>query len=80
MILIIISFHPWHGLDLLIDNCKSYIRKRFKKNFDFSFDKLDSNYLDQIKIINQSNKKIKFKVYGTLKQKKSIGKFFVIAI
>ena len=30
---------------------------------------LDSNYLDQIKIINQSNKKIKFKVYGTLKQK-----------
>ena len=30
---------------------------------------LNSNYLDQIKIINQTNKKIRFKVYGTLKQK-----------
>ena len=64
------QFHPWHGLDLLIDNCKSYIRKDLKRTLIFHLiGELDSNYLDQIKIINQSNKKIKFKVYGTLKQK-----------
>ena len=64
------KFHPWHGLDLLIDNCKNYLRK--DKNIILVFHligELDSNYLDQIKIINQSNSKIKFKVYGSLKQK-----------
>lgn len=63
-------FHPWHGLDLLINNCKNYLRKDINRNLVFHLiGKLDSNYLDQIKKINQSNSKIKFKVYGTLKQK-----------
>jgi len=63
-------FHPWHGLDLLIDNCKNYIRKDINRILVFHLiGKIDSYYLDQIKIINQSNGKIKFKVYGTLEQK-----------
>ena len=75
------QFNPWHGLDLLIDNCKSYIRKDIKRTLIFHLiGELDSNYLDQIKIINQSNNKIKFKFYGTLKIKRSIGKYFVIVI
>ena len=63
------QFHPWHGLDLLIDSCNNFLRKDINKILVFHLiGKLDSNYLDQIKIINQSNNKIKFKVYGTLKQ------------
>ena len=63
-------FHPWHGLDLLLDSCKNYLRKDLNRRLIFHLiGKIDTDYLNQIKIINQSNGKIKFKTYGTLKQK-----------
>ena len=63
-------FHPWHGLDLLLDSCKNYLRKDLNRRLVFHLiGKIDNNYLNQIKIINQCNGKIKFKTYGTLKQK-----------
>ena len=63
-------FHPWHGLDLLLDSCKNYLRKDLNRRLIFHLiGKIDTGYLNQIKIINQSNGKIKFKTYGTLKQK-----------
>lgn len=70
------KFSPWHGLDLLIDNCEKEIVKNTKQKIIIHLiGSLNSDYLKQIKLINNKKGNIEIKNYGNIRQKEYIKVF-----
>ena len=63
------KFAPWHGLDILLDNCEEEIYTNFhKKIIIHLIGSLNSRYLRQINFINNKKGSIEIRYYGNLKQ------------
>ena len=70
------KFSPWHGLDILLDSCeKDTITNNQQKIIIHLIGSLNSNYLRQIKLINNKKGNIKIKNYGNLRQKEYLKVF-----